>query len=173
MQLTKKYVVFLDIDGVFTSSRVHQSADIYKSPMWDKFDPVAVDFMNRLDEQHDIDFVLMSTWKNGLNPHDTTVYHWVLAAFRNAGFRGHFPYPEWKTDPNNDAPGNRADHVKTFLSLNCYDDFLLFDDNDYQFNDKLDKRRFVKTDAENGLLIKHMRNALSITGMWEKKSTVN
>ena len=44
MKENRKYLVFLDIDGVFTSSRVHFAhAAAYE--MWHRFDPVAVDFI--------------------------------------------------------------------------------------------------------------------------------
>jgi len=171
----KKYVIFLDIDGVFASTRVHMGATSCGQPMWDKFDPVAVDFLNRLHDKHNIDFVLSSTWKNNLNRLDTTIFHWMLSSFRNAGFRGNFPYPNWKTNPN-DTPvssiDGRAHEVKHFLEacLGAYDDFVIIDDTDYRFNGVLGIKRFVKTDAENGMLAKHMKHILSLTGTWEKKT---
>jgi hypothetical protein len=45
----------------------------------------------------------------------------------------------------------------------------LFDDNRYNFKEALGKNRLVWTDAENGLLIKHMQNAQSMMGTWVKK----
>ena len=43
----KRYLVFLDVDGVLASTRVQLAQDFdYK--VWAKFDPVAVDFFNKL-----------------------------------------------------------------------------------------------------------------------------
>ena len=56
--MERKYLVFLDIDGVFTSSRVHYAHNaVYK--MWHRFDPVAVDFMNKIHDKYPVEFVLI------------------------------------------------------------------------------------------------------------------
>jgi len=165
-----RYLVFLDIDGVFTSSRVHYAHDAaYK--MWHRFDPVAVDFMNRIHDRYPVEFVLMSTWKNYLDASDTNIQHWIFSAFGNSGFRGRFADP-WKTDPKEswvNNPGmDRGDEVRMYLDDYGADvkDFILFDDNAYNFDTALGKRRLVRTDPENGLLYKHMKNAQSIMGQW-------
>jgi hypothetical protein len=166
--------VFLDIDGVFTSSRVHYAHKAaYK--MWHRFDPVAVDFMNHIHDTYPAEFVLISTWKNQLRNDDMNIEHWIRAAFGNSGFRGKFANP-WKTDPDNlgilkSKPYDRAHEIKDYLALYGDDvkDFIIFDDNDYRFEQVLGKRRLVRTDTENGLLYKHMRNAQSIMGTWIDK----
>jgi hypothetical protein len=154
----RKYLCFLDIDGVLTSQRVHKT---YQGEygMWCQFDPIAVQFFNWIHDTYPVEFVLMSTWKNGL---------------RNDGFRGEFASP-WKTDPDNFAPvkkWDRGNEVKDYLETYAtdVDDFVLFDDNRYRFNEILGKRRLVQTDADNGLLHKHMLNAVSLMGTWEKKN---
>lgn len=172
--MNRKYLVFLDIDGVFTSSRVH-TAHNAEYEMWHRFDPVAVDFMNRIHDTYPVEFVLISTWKNYLRNDDLNVSHWVRAAFGNSGFRGTFS-ELWKTDPDNlwpnKPPGyNRAGEILDYLEEHAPDveDYIIFDDNDYGFERVLGKRRLVRTDPENGLLHKHMLNAMSIMGNWEKK----
>lgn len=170
-----KYFVFLDVDGVLTSHRVQHGHTCSEHTMWDKFDPVAVDFLNSLDAKHNLEFVLMSTWKNGLDQSNPTMYHWVNATFRNAGFRGKFAYPNWKTEfpefPEGEGwkRNERAYEVKHYLEQNECDDFLLFDDSAYDFNKVLGVKRHVKTSSEDGMLHKHMLRALSLTGAWEKK----
>ena len=164
-----RYLVFLDIDGVFTSSRVHY-AHAADYDMWHRFDPVAVDFMNKIHDRYPAEFVLMSTWKNHLDVNDNGLLHWIKSAFGNAGFRGKLADP-WKTDPKNDALYNRWDRAHEVLYyLDEYGldvkDYILFDDNAYQFNTVLPKKRLVLTDPENGLLYKHMKNAQSIMGTW-------
>jgi hypothetical protein len=170
--MTAKYLVFLDIDGVFTSSRVH-AAHNASFDSWHRFDPVAVDFMNRIHDTHPVKFVIMSTWKLGMdNDHEMT-YHWVYSAFANSGFRGVLAKP-WKTDPDNFGfvkGWDRAHEVQDYLDNfgDGIEDFILFDDNRYRFNEVLGKKRLVQTDPENGLLYKHMKNALSLMGTWEKR----
>lgn len=174
MKNDRKYLVFLDVDGVFTSSRVHYAhgADF---DMWHRFDPVAVDFMNKIHDRYPVEFVLISTWKNHLNASDNQISHWVRAAFGNSGFRGRFS-ELWKTDPDglwvNKGPFyNRAYEIKDYLSDYGSDvlDYIIFDDNDYGFEKVLGKKRWVRTDPENGLLFKHMKNAQSIMGNWQER----
>lgn len=172
--MTRKYLVFLDIDGVFTSNRVHTAHNAYEAAMWQRFDPVATDFFNYIHDTYPVEFCLMSTWKNGLRNDDIMVEHWVRSAFANSGFRGTFAAP-WKTDPDNFAPvknWDRGNEVKDYLENFGADveDFILFDDNRYRFNEILGKKRLVWTSHEDGLLHKHMLNAMSLMGTWEKKN---
>jgi hypothetical protein len=173
MDKTRKYLVFLDIDGVFTSSRVHY-AHAASYEMWHRFDPVAVDFMNKIHDRYAVEFVLMSTWKNYIDATSNQVEHWVRAAFGNSGFRGQLATP-WKTDPKEtwiNHPGlRRGDEVRNYLQEYATDvkDFILFDDNAYNFDTALGKKRLVRTDPENGLLYKHMTKAQSIMGQWHEK----
>lgn len=173
--MNRKYLVFLDIDGVFTSSRVHYTHNA-EYEMWHRFDPVAVDFLNRIHDTYPVEFVLISTWKNYLRNDDVNVSHWIRAAFGNSGFRGTFS-ELWKTDPDNLWPNkpsgyNRAHEISDYLKEHATDveDYIIFDDNDYGFERVLGKRRFIRTDPENGLLHKHMLNAMSIMGNWEKSN---
>lgn len=166
-----KYIVFLDIDGVFTSNRV-QFASQNSSDIWNKFDPVAVEFMNKIDHKYkNVKFCLISTWKNGLKTDDIMTEHWMLTAFRNAGFTGNFTTP-WKTNPDNfDKFPTRANEILDFNNTFYpnIEDFIIFDDNDYGFKRILGKSRLIRTDANNGLLFKHMKDANSMMGMWEEK----
>lgn len=166
-----KYIAFLDIDGVFTSTRVQMST-LNSRIIWDTFDPVAINFMNRLHHQiDDLSFVLISTWKNELREADFRIAHWVQAAFRNAGFDGQLGNP-WKTNPDNlDKFPHRGHEIKDYLETfaPACKDFIIFDDNDYSFEAILGKKRLIKTDGENGLLFKHMLNALSLVGTWDTK----
>ena len=171
--MDRKYIVFLDIDGVFTSHRIHTAHNAHQAVMWQRFDPVAVDFMNYIHDTYPVEFVLMSTWKNGLRENDTVAEHWVRAAFANSGFRGLFASP-WKTDPDGFAQikkWDRGHEVKDYLENFASDakDFILFDDNRYRFNEILGVKRHVWTDAHNGLLHKHMLVAKSMMGNWEKR----
>ncbi len=168
-----KYLVFLDIDGVFTSSRVN-TAHNASYDMWHRFDPVAVDFMNKIHDTYTVEFVVMSTWKNYIDVKSFQTEHWIKAAYGNSGFRGQFATP-WKTDPDelwiNRRNFDRGDEVKEYLEVYGQDvkDFILFDDNAYNFEKALGIKRLIRTDPDNGLLHKHMLKAQSIMGQWDKK----
>lgn len=41
--------------------------------------------------------------------------------------------------------------------------------NDYNFEKVLGKKRLVRTDPENGMLYRHMKDAMSIMGQWIEK----
>lgn len=175
-----RYLIFLDFDGVFTSTRCH-IANSYQDPdhglvplMWSHFDPVAVQFMNRIHEKHVVNFVWMTTWGNGVPGEEPHVRHIAETMFRNAGFRGIFASP-WKVNPTNDGTlfvRDRAYHVKDYLenyAPEC-EDFLLFDDTKYQFDQVLGRKRHIYTDPHDGLLYKHMLKAESIIGNWIKRN---
>lgn len=169
--MNRKYLVFLDIDGVFTSNRVHVAHN-GSYALWSRFDPVAVDFMNWIHDTHPVEFVIMSTWKNHLDSDDVNIKHWVVSAFYNSGFRGKIADP-WKTyDSILNPREDRGHEVKSYLD--CYghdiEDYILFDDSKFNFKQVLGKGRHVLTDPENGLLFKHMLNAKSIMGEWTKLS---
>lgn len=167
------YVVFLDIDGVFTSARVHLANNNGNGySMWHKFDPIAIDFMNHIHDKYNVEFVLISTWKNDRKLERPMDFHWVAAAFANAGFRGKWAY-EWFSDPNNvrRLGENRANEIVRMISEfgPNVKDFIIFDDTDYGFNRIIGKKRWIRTTEENGLTHKNMLDALSIMGTWDAR----
>lgn len=169
-----KYLVFLDFDGVLTSTRVHYAHNA-EYPMWARFDPVAVDFLNKINDTFvDVSFVWSTTWRNRMV--DTVhTEHWAASMFANAGFRGKFGVP-WRVNSTDDQSKYhvRAEEVKEYLNDygSSTKDFLVLDDSDYNWDKVLPVKRWVKTDSENGLLWKHMKVAMSMMGTWEKKKDV-
>lgn len=170
----RKYLVFLDVDGVFTSNRVHYAHNA-AFDMWHRFDPVAIDFMNKIHDTYLVEFVLISTWKNYLQTDNNQISQWVFSAFGNSGFRGKIA-ELWKTDPDNlwvnkGYGYNRAHEIRDYLADYATDveDYIIFDDNNYSFETVLGKKRLIRTDPENGLLHKHMLKAQSIMGQWRKR----
>ena len=168
--MNARYLVFLDIDGVFTSTRVQMAHG--SNELWDTFDPVAIQFMNWIDRTYEgVEFMLVSTWKDGLRHDDQMIRHWVLSAFRNAGFRGVL-CDTWKSNPDN-LPRfkHRAHEIRDYLDNNpAVVDFIVFDDTDYAFDSVLGKKRWVRTDSHNGLLQKHMIHAKSLLGTWKERN---
>ena len=176
VKMTNKYAIFLDIDGVFCGTRMHMGHTCENHKMWDRFDPIAIDFMNMIDAKYDVDFVIISTWKQNIQHDDPVYYHWINSSFRNAGFRGTFPWPNWKTDPLNTTDNKYhmlngrslevADYLKDY---GPYKDYLIFDDTDYGFNSILGRKRWIRCHSEDGLLSGQMKRATAIMGEWEKK----
>jgi len=175
---TQKYLVFVDFDGVLTSSRVHlsQDTDPYNHyPMWSTFDPVVVEFFNKLHHKYEgVRFVWTTSWRNNV-PKDISVEHLAYSMWYNAGFRGMFGDP-WTVNPDDQRDGymnhtSRAEEIKHYLenyAQGCKD-FVIIDDNDYNFNKVLGIKRFVRTNPDDGMLLKHMKNILALTGNWDKR----
>jgi hypothetical protein len=63
----------------------------------------------------------------------------------------------------------RTKEIKDYLNdFGPYDDFIIFDDSDFEYNKVLGIKRFIKTSSEDGILTKHMLNAKSLMGNWIK-----
>ena len=169
------YLVFLDFDGVLATERTYLSFSYtHDYECWSRFDPVAIDFFNRLDDTYrNVEFVWTTTWRDKLNASCEWTSHLAQSLFRTAGFRGRFASP-WKVNPDDDpvlSKAGRGHEVLDFLT-NHYPhcrDFIIFDDNEHDFTRVLGVKRLVRTSADDGMLTKHMRNALSLAGTWERR----
>lgn len=129
------YYVFVDFDGVLTSSRVAfaQPQDSY--PMWSTFDPVVMEFFNKIHNTfEDVEFVWTTSWRNNIENNYMTE-HWAYSMWYNAGFRGNFA-KQWRVNDENDSSlyGSRALEVKQYLEKFPADDFVVFDDTNYNYN---------------------------------------
>ena len=168
-------LVFLDFDGVLTSERVHITQTNADYDMWSKFDSITVDFLNKLHDSFDIRFVWNTTWMHGMSNDNAMNYHWAYTMFRNAGFRGRFNKP-WRVNPDDKheitrsggrAYDYRAKEVLEYLKEYAPDvwnarAFMVFDDLDFNYNEVLGVKRWVKTDSDNGMLLKHYKHAWSL-----------
>jgi len=165
------YYVFVDIDGVLVTTRANFDAIENDYKMQAKFDPVCIDFFNYIDRTYDgVKFVLTSTWKTHCcvdldGPDEGMDFHWVVAAFRNAGFRGNFA-KNWKTgykDSITYPKWQRSLEIAKYLEENSCDDYIIFDDENFGY-DRMAKKRFIQTNEHDGL-----KNAKSIIGMWNRR----
>ena len=166
-----RYIVFVDFDGVLTSQRVHMAQPNDSYPLWSTFDPIAIEWFNKIDRTyHDVSFVWTTTWRNNLID-SGHIRHIVYSMWYNAGFRGNLGDP-WRVNPDNSLPTDlRAEEIADYLTNwapEC-EDYLILDDSNYNFNKILPKKRFVQTSPTDGILSKHMLDALSIMGKWEKR----
>ena len=168
---TARYLIFVDFDGVLTSNRVHFSHPKGSYLLWATFDPVVMEFFNKIHNTYDgVEFVWTTTWRNHLQE-SGHIAHIVTSMWYNAGFRGMLSQP-WRVNPDNTLPTHkRAEEIDHYLKTYApdVDDYVIIDDSDYGFNKILPKKRFVKTSPDDGMLFKHMRNAWALMGDWKKR----
>lgn len=168
-----KYAIFIDIDGVMTSWRVHFAHNAnYK--IWSRFDPVAIDFFNKIHDEYNVEFIVISTWKNKIKKdNDSIIYHWMQSAFANSGFRGIMANP-WYTQEFGIVENQikRGDEIKKYLSVygEKYADFIIFDDARSNINEIIQPNRLIRTDPTNGIMWEHMIEAYDeYIVNWKKK----
>lgn len=142
----EKPVIFLDIDGVFTSSRIQRAYG--DRGLWSRFDPVAVEFFNRISK--DVIFVISSTWRKDYNTRD----EFQEFVFDHNGFDG-ILHDDWRTTTDYLGIGKkRGDEVDEWLSRHPeITKFICVDDG----SDFLSHQKLVKTDAVNGLMFEEMQ----------------
>lgn len=166
--LVMKYACFLDIDGVLTSNR----AQFANPGMWTRFDPVAIEYLNSLHFKYDITFVVTSSWKDFLPMNDTRIFLWVESAFRSSGFGGKIDYKNWKTDDLKhliSGSDYRAKEIRDFVTRHEIEDYIIFDDSDFEYDEILGRKRFIKTDSDDGMLFRHMLEADQIVREWSQR----
>jgi hypothetical protein len=166
-----KYLVFVDFDGVLCSNRMQFGVPQDSYIMWSVIDPAVMAFFNKLHDTYEgVYFVWTTTWRNYL-VHSMNLEHIAYSLWYNAGFRGHLGSP-WRVNPGDtlnhtDRAGEIIHYLDTFAPK--VEDYLILDDSDYGFNKRLPKKRFIRTDSDNGMLFRHMKDAWSLTGNWKKK----
>lgn len=138
-------VIFLDIDGVLTSSRVYVATnEKIVGGTWGQFDPVAVQFLNHVCANYGYKVVISSTWRNH---YDRSTIGAILKG-NGCRFKLH---PNWKTDR---FKGSRGEQIERWFendkSVNHY--IILDDDSD--FSDE-QRKYHVKTCGLNGMMLEH------------------
>lgn len=170
-----KHVVFVDFDGVLTSQRLFRTLPEDSYEMWCQFDPVVMQFFNKIHWAfQDVRFVWTTTWRDRIEK-NFYMEHIAYSLWYNAGFRGKFGEP-WCVNPNDENMGTSGMNRRAYEILHYLqnyapntNDFLVLDDVDFQFNSVLPKKRFVKTDADDGMLSRHYTKAWQLIGHWEKR----
>lgn len=166
-----KYAVFLDFDGVLTTARTgFADAKCNGYTMWSRFDPVAIDFLNKIHLTfEDVKFVWITSWRPATIDPSNMDLHFAYTMFRNAGFLGEFA-DQWRVNPENTISRiDRALEIKDWIDKNPIIDYLIFDDCDYKFNEILGKKRLIRTDPNDGITYKNMQYAWNICGQWYRK----
>lgn len=142
----KRFVIFLDFDGVLCTLR--QAVAVGDRGCLGCLDPVALDFLNRMCLENDVWVIISSTWRIGapcINFHNlfkaTGHFHLVKSLY----------WADYATPSLN--TGHRGTQIEDWLKRNdnIVQDYLILDDEtdmlDYQMS------RLVKTDCSNGIML--------------------
>lgn len=153
-------IIFLDIDGVFTSERVHRTIQ-NKSHygVWAKFDPIAIDYFNNLYFNHNISFVICSSWRNTF---ETKGLKHILYS---AGFQGAI----LSCTQNDNRVINKPKSIEQFIEDHKPKNWLVVDDECRQWDQTIfvPKKTAVKTCTFNGLDCFAMEECSNIIRSWK------
>lgn len=152
-------VIFLDFDGVLCTAR--QCIASGERGVIAGLDPVALRFLDRICDDHDIEIVISSTWRE-IGERKRRIFYEIFAAASCINLAKSI-HTNWKTPSL--ADGNRGQEIEKWLSQNECDGYLILDDDP----DILDHQKpfFVNIDSRNGMLFEHYLKALKILGIKE------
>jgi len=142
-----KAVVFLDIDGVICTRRVH--AAFKDSGTWWRPDPVATRLVSRLSVECGAAVVISSSWRK-MDPRED-----IHGMLRKGGFRGFF-HDDWATPV---LKGFRGDEVAAWLAAHPEVEKWVALDDDHDFHPG---QHLVSTHAEEGMMYAHYRQARAV-----------
>jgi len=145
-------VLFLDMDGVLTCTRVHQ-AYRDKGLLWTRPDPVGVQFLNRLCVETGCAVVLSSSWRL----RETRTREAIEAVLRDGGWTGSM-HPDWRTPT--EPEHRRGVEVRLWLSAHPeVARWAALDDESggFERGDPL-----ALTDPHNGISYQAYRHALAL-----------
>lgn len=143
-------VIFLDIDGVVCTRRVHVA---YKdSGTWHRPDPVAVRLLNRLCADTGAVVVISSSWRNTDSRGD------IEAMLRRGGFSGRF-HDDWATPSL--VGGFRGDELAAWLAAHPETGAWVALDDGRDFHPG---QNLVLTHGENGFMYEHYKAARAFLG---------
>jgi len=150
-------ILFLDVDGVFTSKRVHVATGGGMSLHWNGWDPVAVKFINdNFGPNTGWKVVISSTWGKTF---DFTSMCDIMGA---AGLRLDL-HEEWNTPTIGHY--QRGEEIQKWLTDNDMDcmqskHYIIVDDNDDMLATQQDN--FVKTSTDDGILSSNYSKLISL-----------
>jgi hypothetical protein len=147
-----KNYLFLDIDGVLTSARVHVASQ--KPGTWAAFDPVAVNFLEKVVDKWPAEIVISSTWRRIYDRYD-----WE-GLFGLSNMTRYF-HQNWRTGL--DGP-KRTHEIAEWLVAHGGPEYnyIILDDEDHSFTEE-QKRHWVHTDSENGMTLENYSEILDKT----------
>lgn len=160
-------IIFLDVDGVLRTLRYDRASNHARCERWITeqtrgsrcgypcFDPEAVCNLNLLVSQTHASIVVSSTWREFFDDND-----WMRCMFRGQRVDGPIVGP---TPVLTGINQQRGDEIKAWLEPigDLVKSFVILDDEDHQWPDEL-RKRWIHTDYELGLGMKHVRRAVEM-----------
>lgn len=152
-------VLFLDIDGPMIPGRSWVSQGKFDfsrdSGIYDTFDPIAVDTINKLIDKTGLEIVVSSAWRN-------KGFDYVMDVFEKNGLSPEHVHDDWRTikwpDPN--EPFERDKEINEWLSRHPEVTLSAAID-----DSQLSVANFVKVTFEDGMLSAQQSQLFSIFGI--------
>lgn len=146
-------VIFLDFDGVLTSTRTCVALD--GRGLWTTADPVAIALVKRLCDEFSAKIVVSSTWREIYDREGLMLY------LHQAGLHRNYIHNDWRT-PSTRMSSWRAEEIRTWLESHSeITGFVIIDDMDFSSSEEL-KEHAVKTSGTNGMMYEHYDQAKKI-----------
>lgn len=143
-------IIFLDIDGVLTSARVHIPSG--HGGAWRRFDPIALEFIEKVGHRWPAKIVLSSTWRDFFD------YRSITHIFHNSTIP-ELLHSDWKTK---NRQANRGLEVEAWLSAHPnVENYIILDDNSDFLPHQM--KQLIQTHEEEGMLSKHYQLVLNKT----------
>lgn len=142
-------VIFLDIDGVLTSARVHIAYG--DKGIWHRFDPAAVEFFGRILRDTGASLVISSTWRRG-NDREGMIRDLLQGGGPAAQPMVDALHQDWST-PVHGYPSRGAEIAAWLSAHPDVTGYLIVDDD----SDMLAEQRpnFIQTHYHDGILTDH------------------
>lgn len=133
-------ICFLDYDGVISSPRAQVATG-----WW--IDPIATTLLRKLHGEFGFKIVVSSTWRLfETRARDVLKQAQLYEAL----------HKDWRTNESPD--GSRPAEIDDWLRRNGEPEFFILDDDGFAWTGR-QHARWVKTDAENGILLHHYDQA--------------
>lgn len=149
-------IIFLDFDGVISTTRAFMSQVDQQDFYIRWLDPVACDFVRRICEQFSCKIVVSSTWRN-------FGYESCVATSMAAYGLDKFVHKDWRTEElwsrDMELGGCRPLEIATWLAGHDETEYLILDDDTFLWTEH-QKERWIHTDVENGMFLSHMSDII-------------
>lgn len=150
-------VVFLDIDGVLCTPRAALALGDYG--IIRAFDPVGIQFLNRLFEAAPYFLVMTSTWRRDVGSRTA-----LQACGCHAPFHEHWRTGDrWSSGDIQCSRDARPAEIGDWLAKHGPAEFIIFDDDPFNWTEE-QAGRLVECDTYNGITITAMEKAFDLFG---------
>lgn len=151
MDRKENFYIFLDIDGVLWDWkwRMNQIKEgkIENRAFAVEFNPESIQalnfFISELEKNYNCKLVISSTWRNDMQMTES-----VLQA-NGLKYSG-----ELNATPISENPKNRGNEILAFLGSSKTENFVIIDDESFDFKQKFSKDKIIKTSLQDKSLTK-------------------